>query len=280
MSPGLELRPASLASRAEPDAVTKRTRGPRLRLEPLLAIQRELYELPRDFSRFERYIEVMTGGGDDIELPLSVMNPMGKEHVPETLDALIALDAEGVAEQALEEASERLPGVQGVFEVGLVLADDRKGGWTDRHMTDLQARFEPRAELNRGWIVVTLWTGEPPSVQGVRTNVLATVYRRFHYLRQGKAKTLGRMMEQEGRALHFAGLTEPALEPEDLAYTREVIDPHRETTEFPLQFACLYGDGAAKAKGYRPLGLSEDAGWALALAEARGSGEPPEAALG
>src|SRR4051812_29048824 len=50
---------------------------------PLLAVQRELYDLPRGMDRFRKYLGVMTGGTDDIVLPLGGMNPMGKHHVPD-----------------------------------------------------------------------------------------------------------------------------------------------------------------------------------------------------
>jgi len=48
-----------------------------------------------------------------------------------------------------------------------------------------------------------------------------------------------------------------------------VIQPYLDTTDYPTLFACLYGDEAAKSVGYPPLGLSERAGFALALEEAR-----------
>lgn len=163
--------------------------------------------------------------------------------------------------------------------MALVLADDLLGGWTDRYFTELAVRFEPAAELKRGWIVVTLWTGKEPSAEGVRNEVLAGVFRRFWYLRFGCAKTLAEKMRQEGLAAVFAGASGPTLDPEDLEYTREVLAEHREAIELPIVFACLYGDEAAKARGYRPLGLSERAGYALALAEAWESGVAPEATL-
>jgi hypothetical protein len=59
------------------------------------------------------------------------------------------------------------------------------------------------------------------------------------------------------------------LDDVDLAYTAQVIKPHLDTTDYPTLFACLYGDGAANSVGYPPLGLSERAGFALALEEAR-----------
>ena len=80
------------------------------------------------------------------------------------------------------------------------------------------------------------------------------------------------MLAQEGQAAAFAG-TVQLLDAEELAYTRAVVTPHLDTTSFPTAFACLYGDDAARAVGYLPLGLSTNAGYAPALDDASGGSE-------
>jgi hypothetical protein len=89
----------------------------RLRLLPLLKTQRELYAMPRGMERFRAYLQTMTGGGDDVHLPLMAMNPMGKPHCAALLDGLLALDGEAVAGSALDEAAPRLHAVDGDFDV-------------------------------------------------------------------------------------------------------------------------------------------------------------------
>ena len=73
------------------------------------------------------------------------------------------------------------------------------------------------------------------------------------------------MLEQEGYAMGRAGCTRPTLDDEDLAYTRAVIAPHLDATDRATVIACLFGDTAATALGYPPQGLSDRAGFALAL---------------
>lgn len=51
-------------------------------------------------------------------------------------------------------------------------------------------------------------------------------------------------------------------------YTREVLRPYLESTDFSLQFACLFGDEAARNVGYMPQGLAKQAGFELALQQA------------
>lgn len=237
-------------------------------LVPMLREQRELYELPRGMGRFRRYLEVMTGGTDDIALPLPAFNPMGKGHVAETLDALLALDAEAVADEAVREAEARLPEVAEPLRVGLVVADDLGGGWTNRHFTEFGQRFRSGPMLERGWAVALRWTSEPQAADGVRREVLEAVHRAVAARRRGWPTTLAEMMIQEGAAAAFAGAITPRLDPDDLAYSRAVLAPHLDSDDLPVQFACLFGDAAARPVGYTPLGLSPRAALAVALADA------------
>jgi hypothetical protein len=68
----------------------------RLTYLPVLGVLRELYLQPRDRRRFHRYLAALTGGTDDVALPIAVANPMAKEHALAKLDQLLALGAEDV----------------------------------------------------------------------------------------------------------------------------------------------------------------------------------------
>src|SRR4051794_6494122 len=94
-------------------------------------------------ERFRQYLRTLTSeDGTALELPpLGIMNPMGREHVTALLDALLALDADAVAARAVAEASARLAADPGDFKVGLVVADDRMGGWTNRYAAEFTLRF-------------------------------------------------------------------------------------------------------------------------------------------
>ena len=245
----------------------------------MLPVQRELYDVPLGWTRFEKYLEVMTGGTQEVVLPLMVMNPMGKPHVAATLDALIALGAEEVAAAAIADAERRLSQLGCQLRVGLVVADDAQGGWTDRFLTETSQRFDKQGKATSGWTVVLCWTSQAWSAETVREEVLASIYRTLHVQRQGVPATLRQMMTQEGLAAAFAGAQQPTLDPDDLAYTREVIRPYLDSAHFPTAFACLYGDEAARSVGYPALGLSARAGYAVALEDARQAPVTPEAAL-
>ena len=233
---------------------------------PLLEVQRELYLLPRGPERFAAYTELMTGPDDTLALPLAVLNPMAKAHVSERLEQLLALNAETLAADAIKLANGRLE-LPTPIQLGLVVADDVAGGWTDRYLTDAAHRFEP-GELRYGFATVLLWAGERYTAASLTEGVLAACYRTASILEHGRPKTLRHTMAQEGGAAAFAG-TDLTLSADELTYTRAVVTPHLDTAAFPTVFACLYGDPAARSVGYAPLGLSRNAGFALARLEAR-----------
>jgi hypothetical protein len=224
---------------------------------------------------------MVDAGSGDLTLPLVAMNPMGKDHVPAHIDQYLALDAESIAARAVTEAAplvlpqtpqqpEAAPiaGAVDAFTVCLVVSDDLKGGWTNRYASEFTHRFESQAIAKRGWLVALLWTSETPSTAAVRDAVRTSIHRAAYLQRHPPPTTLGEMLAQEGFAAARAGCTTPALDPEDLAYTRAVIAPHLTATDRGTAIACLFGDTAARALGYPPMGLTDRAGFALALHDA------------
>ena len=86
---------------------------------PILQLQRDLYEMPRDRARFDAYIKLIANDeGDDMALlPLVIANPMAKEHVNDDLDVLLAMDADGIGERTAHEiSSQLLPEAPGTFD--------------------------------------------------------------------------------------------------------------------------------------------------------------------
>jgi hypothetical protein len=188
----------------------------KLEYVPLLRVQREIQSLPRDRKRFEQYLRTIAApDGKSLELPsLIAMNPMGKEHVTALLDALLALDADGISAQATAEAAGRLADTPGDCKITLVISDDLKGGWTNRHATEFTHRFQcgPPGSLPRWvkdfWITGLLWSSEPASERAVREAILTAAYRTAFVQRHGPARTLRQKLAQEGAVMALAGCTE------------------------------------------------------------------------
>ncbi len=250
-------------------------------LVPLIHLQRELLELPRGRERFRRYLQLVTGGtGDAVRPPLVAFNPMSKGHVVEAVSALLAMDAEAVAAVALAEADSRLAGLDAAYRVGLVVADDVAGGWTDRQLGEAHGMVNvPTPAIRRRWITVPLWAGDPVNAASVRRATLASVFRQIALERLGAPRTLRQVLDREARVARFSGADGPSRDPDDLAYTREVLGPHLDSDDFPVLFAALYGDEAARRRGYAPLGLSPMAGLAVARDDAGRLAGPPEAGV-
>ena len=236
---------------------------------PLLQTQRDLYAMPRGIERFREYIKTMTDAETgDLALPLVAMNPMGKDHIAALIDEYIALGAEPIAQAVIDGRSGGRSDER-EYSVSLVVSDDLKGGWTNRWASEYGHRIESAAFRKRGFLTALLWTSEPASAATVREAVLTTIYRAEYLETHPEPVTLGAMLEQEGYAMARAGCAAPTLDADDLAYTRSVIAPHLEARDRATVIACLFGDAAANALGYPPQGLSDRAGLALALSDAR-----------
>ncbi len=275
----------------------------KIELIPTLHIQRELYEMPRDMVRFNWYIEQMTrvnaAGEREVVVPIGAVNPMGKPHCLVAVNALIALDAERVAEQAAHEAEQRLSFVNATARLCINLLDDVGGGWTNRYFSEagfrMGAERSEHAKQIRNFAVVPCWSSEVYTPERIRQETLVTVYLYAWFHVQGVPKMLKEIMRMNGFAGKFASAPSPVrtgegadglchrrgggLDADDLAYTREVIQSYLDSTEFAITFACLFGDAAARECGYEPMGLSARAGFALALDEAMKSNVTAEEAL-
>jgi hypothetical protein len=243
---------------------------------PTLEKLRDLYTVPRGPQRFQAYIDLTVGGAQrsiDLALPPLVhANPMAKENVLELVKTWIELGAEAAASTALEQAHTMLGRLlepiafPQAIKVGFTLQDDLGGGWTNRTFNDA-ARFKTAQSLHRThWLSLILWSSETPTLERIRPLVLESVYRAAYATQHGDPQTLRQMMHQEGAAAHFAQRI-PSFDPEELEYSRSVLAPHLEATAQPITFACMYGDDAARAIGYSPLGLSQNAGFDVALAD-------------
>ena len=239
---------------------------------PLLKLQRALYNIPRGQERFQTYLKtILNADASDIELlPMAAINPLGKAHIPEMIDTLLAINADDIASSALSEVLNHFGDINNrAFRLGLIVADDRMGGWTNRYTSEFSIRFELQNHLARGWLAVVLWTTEVPSAKKVREETLTALYRMGYIQRYGFALTLQEMLNQEGYAMVMAGCRQPTLDEDDIAYTLRVISPYLSAQDYPTAIACLFGDHAAHSLGYRPHGLSERAGLALALHQAQ-----------
>ncbi|MBM7842586.1 hypothetical protein [Herpetosiphon giganteus] len=232
---------------------------------PSLLRQRAIYDLPLGPARFEAYLASMTNQKrDGLEWPFAPLNPMGKAHVPVHYDALLAFDAEAIAQQTMSELQTELPALDCSIRVTLVVVDDALGGWTQPNFTDWAYRFSPILSAKSNWLPVYSWTSVVPTPELVRQAIRAAIYRAGYRLVHGEAQTLGAMLHQEGAVTRFAGQVLPHYHEDELAAMAERIAEYLNSHDQPTQFAAFYGDEIAIAVGYPSLGLPAYAGLVVA----------------
>jgi hypothetical protein len=236
----------------------------------------ELYSL----ERYAAYKALMIDGPE--VLPLGDFSPMGLRQ-PAYLDALLATGAEEQARADLLELELAPWMLDADFRVLLVVVDEPGNGWTQRWLTDADWRF--RAEKlpqgsgqtpTRRWVTVQFWTHTAPTNAYRRSQVWSAVRRAAWQAVHGLPATLEQMLAQEGAAMAWGDGQmngEPLeLELDEMTYSRAVLAPLRDSTDWPTCFAALYGDEAAREVGYPVLGLPPLAGFALAVYEAISGG--------
>lgn len=240
---------------------------------PTLAVLAELYRRPRDMKRFQFYLAQMLGeneaGEPDVVLPISNANPMGREHCLAAVEVLQALGAEQVVETTLRQAATAFPEIDRTVRGALTLVDDVGGGWTNRYLNEASERMGRderalRANRSRHLVVIGIWSSERYDGARLRAESRAALYRYAHLHHYGPPQRLRQVMQMDGAARRFAG-ERPALPADELDYTREILEPFLDSTDYALQFALLFGDEAARAVGYAPQGVSPYAGFDVAL---------------
>lgn len=241
-----------------------------------LQLQRSFYDMPRDMQRFRAYLAEMTGGSDDIALPIGAMNPMGKDKAKAAYEALLAIQAEDVAEAALATARPRLAAVPGTLKVALVVLDDAQGWWSQPDQTE-EAGYLNNGLAKRGFSAPHFLSSRAPyTADQVRQAVLADVFQQAAFHQRGAPRTLADLLAMTGFRDAFAGRT-PRLDPPGLAEARRTIAAHLSApVNSAAAFALMFGDESARTLGLEALGVPERAGFEVALAQAQASGKAPE----
>lgn len=234
-------------------------------LLPLLDTMIAFYRQPRGRERFEDYLRLALNDARDApQRPIFIYNPMGREHVLAQLEVLHRLEAERLAAEEIEGVNIRLPaegtaaGAPRRIEVGLNLADDLLGGWTNRYTTDYSLRFPRKlTALHRHYCTPIFWTSDQLSTALIRRRVGEALWRSVYWFSPngGVSHTLEDHLRQEDFVRHrmagqFSGLLSTAS-----TALRARYETYRLTQGPAHVLAILYGDFAAESLGHRALGV-------------------------
>jgi hypothetical protein len=207
-------------------------------------------------ARSERFGAYVDAARD--RRPVGGYNPMTSKPVLPTIESLLAIDAEARLADVARRTAERV-GFDGDAVVHLTVATP--GMWTDRLATEVHHRLTAAADPAE----VLWWFDQRVDAAGFDAAVVAQTWRLITDRRHGRPVTLADAVAQEGTALALAG------DPGRLdAVAADALDVLGDDEGLPTMVAFLYGDDAARAMGFTPIGLGDHVGYrhATALAHA------------
>ncbi len=223
----------------------------------------DFYKKPPSQVRFQEYLNLMSPNRKDVVLPIAAYNPMAKAHVWAKLEALKALNTEGVMQSIISKVNEKNRHEDIAFQVALVLADDLKGGWTNRILTDYKSKFEDNFnQKKRPFCTPFFWSSEDFSIENIRIRVEEYLWRTVFQAEKGFDKTLFHHLQQEAFVKKKMGIEELTYEEGDLV--QELFDNNISNTSEPFILAFLYGDEAVEHLGHQPIGAFRDMGYLMA----------------
>lgn len=239
-------------------------------IAPTLRKMADVYALTREGGpkspRFAAYVSQTENNWGMVPY-----NPMAGDAALETVNALIAMDAETLAERTAQQIVNECHYTD---ELTLAISVRSKGLWTDRVATEVDERVTGKTRVaHRG--VVSIWSREENSSQDVLRESAAEAVRVMWHAQHGVADTLNRVLACEGLAYAIAepvgGLGPYATEltPEETVAVIEAFEVLGDTTQPGEIAGVIYGDEAAAQIGWTPLGISKYAGYRWAITRAR-----------
>ena len=227
-----------------------------LKAVELLKIQRELLEIPRGTERFESYLKILTGGKNDLNLPIASFNPMSKEHVGVVLDQLVVYKAESLLAETVNTFNRDHPKLIWPFKVGLVVVDDVKGGWTCRETIELGRLTSISGEMKRNWLTVLWWCSDNVDIHTLRKSMTSQIFKLLYIHKNGPIKTLGDLVNLEAKAQKISS---DQSETKDAPWMEKFFK-FLSSSDTPTMISAFFGDPAAEKLGYTKLGFPKDAG--------------------
>jgi len=240
---------------------------------PTLAMQQKIYQLPRNQQRFAFYLQTMLDDHMNLKFPLGLMNPMGKEHVEETVQNALTQGFEEKAAEVVAGIKPLFHLLPGEYQFCLVVSDDLHGGWTNRYFTEFNHHFYNDGEWKRHWITTLLWTGQRYSETELVQEMKSDLYRFVHIHTKGNPRTLKDFVECAGSARLFANFPIRRTLSE-LNAESKLFESMQDADSFPTIVSFLYGDEIAASLGYPAVGMNRCSGFDFALSYMAMRGDP------
>ena len=243
-------------------------------VQPIIDIMEDLYRMPQSPARFQAYLKLLQGDTkDDMILPIGAYNPMAKAHVVQKLLELKQLDAERLMKEVLQELNSNAESsTNETIKVVLNLADDLKGGWTNRYTTDYDSKFKINALVSRNFCAPYFWSGESYTPTLIQERTISYARRTLYWKAHGKPHTLEDHLKQEIFALQYHTKIDGALDEASLQEVESFYQEHKKAEGYSIIFNFFYGDDASRALGYATFGIQKMNGFQYAKLKARMNG--------
>ena len=239
-------------------------------LVPIIDTMEDLYRMPLSPARFQAYLKLLQGDTkDDMILPVGAYNPMAKAHVVQKLLELKQLDAERLMREALQELNSNIErSTNEIIKVVLNLADDLKGGWTNRYTTDYDSKFKINALVSRNFCAPHFWSGESYTPALIHERTISYARRTLYWKKHGKPNTLEDHLKQEVFALQHETGKGKIFDEVLLQRMERFYQKNKYTEDYSLIFNFFYGDDASKELGYTTFGIQKMNGFQYAKLKA------------
>jgi hypothetical protein len=235
------------------------------KLVPILDLMLDFYQKPRDFDRFQTYLSLLQGDTKgNLARPIGGFNPMAKAHILDKLNELKALDAEKIMSETLADLSSNKNNAP-VFKVSLTLADDLKGGWTNRYTADFDSKFKLNALVQRQFCTPVFWTSDDYTEGAIHDCTMEYALRTIYWVnKKAKPQTLKDHFEQELFVAKNGNYTRPKPVC-DTTTLRQFYKTHADSDDYALIFNFFYGNEASQSLGFKTFGTKDAmAGFKLA----------------
>ena len=218
-------------------------------LLPTIDIMLDLYQKPRNFDRFNQYLNILLDEKGEVTLPVSGFNPMAREHAIQKLTELKELNAEKIIAETIKEVHTRFASHpnQNIFKISLNLLDDMKGGWTNRYTSDYHSKFKLNAYVTRGFCITIFWTSEQYTEDLIKERTMQSALRTIYWLTNPKPKILKDHIDQEKYVSMHIGREACKKQTIDFTTTDRFYKQHRDSDNYHILFNFLYGDAASKS---------------------------------
>jgi len=226
-----------------------------IRVVPTLELMATVYRLSKDggtrSARFLGYVRAAKTGA-----PISGYNPMTSKPALAAVEALMAMRAEERVERIANQIANELGFLD---DTDMNLSVSTPEMWTDRLGTEIHHRFAAKDPRGILW-----WCDDIPTLELLDAEIAAQTVRMISTIRDGAPTSLRAAVTQEGAARAVSDAV--GLYDECAAQALAILESD---TSLASKVGCLYGDVAATAMGFTPLGLGERVGFAHAVALAR-----------